>query len=79
MDDLRALSRPGCLGYSLYTWRVDDLAAMRERLVMTPGVTALGGIRPDEFGRDSLGFTAPDGCPWVLQQASATESVSLRA
>jgi catechol 2,3-dioxygenase-like lactoylglutathione lyase family enzyme len=79
MDDLRALSRPGCLGYSLYTWRVDDLAAMRARLATTPGVTALGAIRPDEFSRDSLGFTAPDGCPWVLQQASARESVSLRA
>jgi hypothetical protein len=79
MDDLRALSRPGCLGYSLYTWRVDDLAAMRERLTTTPGVTATGAILPDEFGCDSLGFTAPDGSPWVLQQASAKESVSLRA
>jgi hypothetical protein len=78
MDDLRGLSRPGCLGYSLYTWRVGDLEAMRARLATTPGVTALGELRADEFGRTSLGFTAPDGCAWVLQQASATESVSLR-
>jgi hypothetical protein len=29
----------------------------------------LGEILPDEFGRPSLGLRAPDGCPWVLQQA----------
>ena len=29
----------------------------------------LGEILPDEFGRPSLGLRAPDGSPWVLQQA----------
>ena len=73
IDDLRELARPGCLGYSLYTWRVADLAAMRARLAATAGVTDLGDIRPDEFGRASLGFRAPDGYHWQLMQADAAE------
>jgi catechol 2,3-dioxygenase-like lactoylglutathione lyase family enzyme len=79
IEDLRALSRPGCLGYSLYTWRVDDIEGMHATLAATPGVTGLGAVRQDEFGTPSLGFTAPDGYAWVLQQASATERPALRA
>jgi catechol 2,3-dioxygenase-like lactoylglutathione lyase family enzyme len=74
IEDLRELARPGCLGYSLYTWRVGDLGLLRRTLAATPGVTGiaaatLGEILPDEFGRPSLGLRAPDGSPWVLQQA----------
>ena len=74
IEDLRELARPGCLGYSLYTWRVGDLGLLRRTLAATPGVAGiaaatLGEILPDEFGRLSLGLRAPDGSPWVLQQA----------
>lgn len=69
IDDLRERSRPGCLGYSLYVWRVDDIEGMHARLATTPGVTALRPVQPDEFGRRSVAFRAPDGYDWVLVQA----------
>lgn len=69
LDDLRELSRPGCLGYSLYAWRVDDARAMHATLASTPGVTGLRPVQPDEFGRLCVAFRAPDGYDWVLVQA----------
>lgn len=69
IDDLRERSRPGCLGYSLYVWRVDDIEGMHARLATTPGVTALRPVQSDEFGRRSLAFRAPDDYDWVLVQA----------
>lgn len=69
IDDLRELSRPGCLGYSLYAWRVDDAEAMHAKLARTPGVTALRPVRADEFGRPCVAFRAPDGYDWALVQA----------
>lgn len=69
IDDLREASRPGCLGYSLYVWRVDDVQRMHARLAGTAGVTALRPVQPDEFGRPCVAFRAPDGYDWVLLQA----------
>jgi catechol 2,3-dioxygenase-like lactoylglutathione lyase family enzyme len=66
IDDLRDAARPGSLGYSLYTWRVDDIDGMQARLAATPAVTQLRPVRPDEFGRRSLSFRAPDGYDWML-------------
>lgn len=66
-------SRAGCLGYSLYVWRVDDLEAMHARVTAyrTPGHTTSGvtAIRADEFGQRSFTFFAPDGYHWLLRQA----------
>ena len=61
-------SRAGCLGYSLYCWRVDDIDAMFKKV----GASEASGITPvqqDEFGRRSFTFFAPDGYHWMLLQA----------
>lgn len=66
--DRRADSRPGNLGYSLYTYRVSDLEAMRERL-QAHGATALTATRRDEFGVAAFSFRTPDGYDWTFMQA----------
>lgn len=61
-------SRPGNLGYSLYTYRVSDLEGIRDRL-QTHGATALTATRKDEFGVPAFSFRTPDGYDWTFQQA----------
>ena len=61
-------SRAGCLGYSMYVWRVRDLASLQPRLAAA-GVSRLTAIRPDEFGQQACSFVAPDGYHWTLLQA----------
>jgi catechol 2,3-dioxygenase-like lactoylglutathione lyase family enzyme len=61
-------SRPGCLGYSLYTWRARGLDALHRR-VSAAGARQVRDITEDEFGQRSFGFNAPDGYPWVLIEA----------
>ncbi|MBM4233208.1 MAG: VOC family protein [Gammaproteobacteria bacterium] len=61
-------SRAGCLGYSLYCWRVDDLEAMHRRIA-TSKASEISAVRSDEFGRHSFTFFAPDGYQWMLLQA----------
>jgi len=68
LEDVSARARPGCLGYSVYTWRARDLDAVHRR------VTASGGeqvtdIVSDEFGQRAFGFTAPDGYAWIMIEA----------
>ncbi len=61
-------SRPGCLGMSLYTYRVDDLAGYRDRIHASTAQD-LTEIEVDEFGDRSFSFTAPDGYFWTLIQS----------
>ncbi|MBM4216987.1 MAG: VOC family protein [Gammaproteobacteria bacterium] len=61
-------SRAGCLGYSLYCWRVDDIDAMRKK-VGAGGASGITPVQLDEFGRRSFTFFAPDGYHWMLLQA----------
>jgi catechol 2,3-dioxygenase-like lactoylglutathione lyase family enzyme len=61
-------SRPGSLGYSLYTWRVNDLEGMWKR-VHGGGATAVTDVLADEFGTRAFSFTAPDGYAWTLVEA----------
>ncbi|MBM4198448.1 MAG: VOC family protein [Gammaproteobacteria bacterium] len=61
-------SRAGCLGYSLYCWRVDDIERMHNRVAASKA-TGLSKVRSDEFGRRSFTFFAPDGYQWMLLQA----------
>jgi hypothetical protein len=68
LPDLMDRSRPGCLGYSAYTWRVRDIEGMHRR-VQSSGATDVSDVLRDEFGSQSFGFTAPDGYPWVLVEA----------
>ncbi|NJD33067.1 MAG: VOC family protein [Gammaproteobacteria bacterium] len=61
-------SRPGSLGCSLYTWRVNDVESMWKR-VQSSGATSVTDVLPDEFGTRSFSFVAPDGYFWTLLQA----------
>jgi len=66
--DRRADSMPGNLGYSLYTYRVADAAAMRAK-VLAGGASKVTDVMPDEFGRPAFSFRSPDGFAWTLFQA----------
>lgn len=57
--------RPGCLGNSLYTYRVTDLDHYRDR-VTASRATEVTAIMANEFGERSFSFKAPDGNPWTL-------------
>ena len=67
-EDVSALSRPGNLGYSLYTYRVNDIAAMHAR-VKASAATEVTGVQADEFDRPAFSFVAPDGYFWTLMAA----------
>jgi catechol 2,3-dioxygenase-like lactoylglutathione lyase family enzyme len=68
LPDKRDRSRPGCLGYSQYTWRVNDVEGLW-KLVQTGGATQVTDVLPDEFGRRAFSFIAPDGYSWTLVEA----------
>ena len=68
LPELMRRSRPGCLGPSQYTWRVNDVEGMWRRL-QGGGATAITEVLPDEFGVRAVSFTAPDGYSWTLVQA----------
>jgi catechol 2,3-dioxygenase-like lactoylglutathione lyase family enzyme len=68
LPDLRELSRPGSLGYSMYSFRVRDLDEHRRR-VLAGGATDVTLIQTNEFGERSLTFAAPDGYVWALVEA----------
>lgn len=65
LDDLRTLSRLGCLGMSAYTWRVRDLDTARTSC-LTHGAAELSAIGSNELGERQWAFTAPDGYDWLL-------------
>jgi hypothetical protein len=57
--------RPGCLGYSLYTYRVTGLDHYHQR-VKDSRATGLTDTSANEFGERSFSFIAPDGNHWTL-------------
>lgn len=67
------MAQPGCLGVSLYTYQVTDIAAYRDR-VQTSSAQAITEICHNEFGDRSFSFIAPDGYVWTLVQESAAGS-----
>ena len=67
-EDRLADSRPGKLGYSLYTYRVNDVDGMRDK-AHAAGATEVTGIVEDEFGQRAFSFCAPDGYFWTLMAA----------
>jgi len=69
LPDRMDRSQPGCLGYSLYTWRAHNIEGMHRRICAS-GASAVSEVLPDEFGRHSFSFTAPDGYPWMLVDAA---------
>jgi catechol 2,3-dioxygenase-like lactoylglutathione lyase family enzyme len=68
LADKRDRSRPGCLGYSQYTWRASDLEGLW-KLVQAGGASRVTDVLPDEFGTRAFSFVAPDGYTWTLLQA----------
>lgn len=58
-------AQPGCLGMSLYTYRVGDLEGYRDR-IQASSAQAVTEICQNEFGDRSFSFIAPDGYFWTL-------------
>lgn len=58
-------SQPGCLGLSLYTYRVRDIENYHDRIIASPAQNVTEIIK-DEFGDRSFSFIAPDGYFWTL-------------
>jgi catechol 2,3-dioxygenase-like lactoylglutathione lyase family enzyme len=68
ISDWRDLSRPGHLGYTGYSLRVNDFSGMREK-IQGSGATAVTDAVTDEFGSQSFSFNAPDGNFWTAIEA----------
>lgn len=64
-------ARPGCLGISLYTYRVSEITAFRDR-VLASSAEAVTEILENEFGDRSFSFIAPDGYFWTLVEGQET-------
>ena len=58
-------SQPGCLGMSLYTYRVRGLGEYFNR-IKTSTAKKVTEIISNEFGEESFSFVAPDGYFWTL-------------
>jgi catechol 2,3-dioxygenase-like lactoylglutathione lyase family enzyme len=61
---------PGCLGISLYTYRVTALEQWRDRICAS-SATQVTAIQLNEFGEASFSFIAPDGYYWTLVAADS--------
>jgi catechol 2,3-dioxygenase-like lactoylglutathione lyase family enzyme len=58
-------AQPGCLGMSLYTYRVSDIEEYFQR-IKESNVKRFSEIEVNEFGEKSFSFVAPDGYFWTL-------------
>ncbi|EGJ30297.1 MULTISPECIES: hypothetical protein [Moorena] len=58
-------SRPGCLGVSLYTIRVQEIDLYHQR-ISSSAATEVTQVSENEFGDKSFSFIAPDGYFWTL-------------
>lgn len=58
-------AQPGCLGVSLYTYRVGDIEKYHDR-IQASSAQAVAEIWQNEFGDRSFSFIAPDGYFWTL-------------
>lgn len=62
-------ANPGALGYSLYTYRVNDIAAFHQK-VKKSKATGVTDVHLNEFGEKSFSFVAPDGYFWTLVEGN---------
>lgn len=58
-------AQPGCLGMSLYTYRVTEIEEYFQR-VKASSAQNISEIAYNEFGEQSFSFVAPDGYFWTL-------------
>lgn len=63
--DLRELSQPGSLGLSLFTYQVESIQTVHDRVVQSDA-SRVTPILKNEFNEFSFGFFAPDGMYWVI-------------
>jgi uncharacterized glyoxalase superfamily protein PhnB len=61
-------AQPGCLGMSLYTYRVRGLHAYFDRIKAST-VQKFTNIASNEFGEMSFSFVSPDGYFWTLLES----------
>lgn len=66
-DDRLARAQPGNLGYSFYSVRVGDIAAMHQK-VRASAASMVSDILSDEFDTPTFSFTAPDGFTWTAME-----------
>ncbi len=65
LEDKMEYSKPGSLGYSLYTYKVKDIEKYHQKVKMSKA-TEVTKIYVNEFGEKSFSFIAPDGYFWTL-------------
>ncbi|MBX7170436.1 MAG: hypothetical protein K1X72_05720 [Pyrinomonadaceae bacterium] len=65
LDNKFEYSKPGSLGYSLYTYRVKGIEEYHKK-VKASKATGLTEISTNEFGEKSFSFVAPDGYFWTI-------------
>jgi catechol 2,3-dioxygenase-like lactoylglutathione lyase family enzyme len=65
LDNKFDYSKPGSLGYSLYTYRVTGIENYYTK-VKSSNVRDLTEINKNEFGEKSFSFIAPDGYFWTI-------------
>ncbi|NEP01349.1 MAG: VOC family protein [Symploca sp. SIO2E9] len=65
VEDLHELSRPGSLGFSLYTYLVRDIDDYYRRVDQS-SAQKLTPVMVNEFGERSFSFIAPDRYFWTL-------------
>jgi catechol 2,3-dioxygenase-like lactoylglutathione lyase family enzyme len=62
-------AQPGCLGISLYTYQVENIAAYRDH-IQASAAQAVTEVCDNEFGDRSFSFIAPDGYFWTLVECA---------
>jgi len=65
--DYRELAQPGSLGLSLFTYQVETLQPIYDR-VKASSATAVTPMTHNEFDEPSFGLVAPDGTYWIVVQ-----------
>ncbi|MGK7954577.1 MAG: hypothetical protein AB4063_04845 [Crocosphaera sp.] len=65
LENKHTYSRPGCLGFSLYTLQVTDIDSYHQKVTESQA-TEITPIIMNEFGEKSFSFVAPDGYFWTL-------------
>ena len=65
LENKFANSKPGSLGYSLYTYRVKNIENYYKK-VKASKATNVTEIKTNEFGEKSFSFIAPDGYFWTI-------------
>lgn len=65
LENRLSQAQPGCLGLSLYTYKVHKLETFFNR-VQASNAKKVTEIVPNEFGETSFSFVAPDGYFWTL-------------